>query len=308
MRIGWLTGISDSGRRFSGIPLRRFILWVLFFFITVHHYQMDRTSLLFITMFITALSGAAVISPLPSEYWVQAQFTSQNEASLISLFIIPTFECMRASYFGDHLGGSINESRYAIVTDGQLHFFFCNTTNCTTCSSFTTLPLNQYSSNGDGFTMYLVNQLPTIQDGALVTVQQKSSICPATADNVQSINVQSPSCALTINNDYYSTYCNGSGWLVQYECPDNQCSSGCTFGDFSRSRACGELFTGVTFYFYCYKADQDGGPVSSTVPETTPNTIPRATPVDATPRASSHGFRLSSISIFLYLLCLYQLM
>jgi hypothetical protein len=168
------------------------------------------------------------------------------------------------------------------------------------------LRMDQYCSNGDGFTMYLVNQLPTIQDGALVTVQQKTSICPATADNVQTINVQSPSCALTINNDYYSTYCNGSGWLVQYECPDNQCSSGCKFGTFFQSRACGELFQGVTFYSYCYNTDQDRGPVSSTVPETTPKAIPGATPVEPTPRASSHGSRLSSISIFLYLFHLYH--
>ena len=269
---------------------------------------MDCKALLFIAVLITALNGAAVISPLPSEYWVQARFSSQNEASLTSLFIIPTFQCMPASDFGNGLGGGVNESRYAIFTNGQLRFFFCNTTNCTSCSSFSTLPLNQYFSNVDsGYIMYMVNQLPTIQDGALITVQQKTSTCPATADNVQSINVQSPSCALTINNDYYSTYCNGSGWLVQYECPDNQCSSGCKFGDFSRSRACGELFPGVTFYFYCYKADQDGGPVSSTAPEMTPNAIPIAAPVQATPRANSHSSRLSSIPMFLYLFYLYQL-
>jgi hypothetical protein len=269
---------------------------------------MDHKPILFIMMLITGLNGAAVISPLPSEYWVQARFTSQNEASLTSLSIIPTFECMQASYFSGDLGGSVNESRYAIVTDGKLHFFFCNTAKCTACSSFTALPLNQYSSNGDGFTMYLVNQLPTIQNGALVTVQQKTSACPATADNVQSINVQSPSCALTINNDYYSTYCNGSGWLVQYECPDNQCLSGCKFSDFSLSRACGELYADATIYFYCYKTDQDGGPVPSTMPETTPQATPGAVP-GATPRSSSSSSStLCSISVFLYLFYLYQLM
>jgi hypothetical protein len=80
---------------------------------------MARTPILFMVL-ITALNSAAIISPLPSEYWVRAQFTSQNEASLTSLSIIPTFECMRASYFGGDLGGSINESRYAIVTDGPI--------------------------------------------------------------------------------------------------------------------------------------------------------------------------------------------
>lgn len=219
----------------------------------------------------TLADGAPTISPLPPQYWVHASFNSQNSSSLIGLSIYPLLGCASASSFNSYIGGSSNESRYGVFLEGKLNIFFCNSTNCTNCSSFTTVPLNQYSSNEDSsYTMFLANQLPPIQPRSLVVTVQETYTCPAASSYIQYIAVQSPSCHnFALDGSYDGMLCNGTGTLTVSQCSDNQCLQDCKVSSYGPFGPCGSV--------YCIDDLLQGMPIPSTTPNSIPKSIPAAT-------------------------------
>ncbi len=195
-----------------------------------------------LVLWLTTLTdGATTISPLPSQYWVSGIYHSQNSSSLYQLVISPMLRCYPASNWNpSYLAGSSNESRYAIYRNGSLDIIFCNSTNCTNCNSFATLPLNQYMANFTGYTMFLVNQLPPIQPGSTVYVQQSAHTCPAGSNStyIHSIIVNSPSCRRTSDGTIVGSFCNGTGQVTVSQCRDDQCLQGCNVDTYTPFDTC----------------------------------------------------------------------
>jgi hypothetical protein len=249
-------------------------------------------TLVLLLSLINPLDGAATISPLPPQYWVQAYFKFQNSSSLTDLRVYPLESCVSAASFSDYIGGSINESRFGIFTNGKLDFSFCNSTDCTNCSSFTTnVPLNQFSSNGYGYTMFLANQLPPIQPRTVVYTIQQTYTCPAASNYIQYIVAQSTRCLPSLDGTFGGMTCNETGSLVVSQCSDNQCLRDCKVEGFGAFGPCG--------YGYCIGDLSQGVPVVTTTPNTIPGSTPSvSTPVaspKANPSASVNGSRLQSI-------------